>query len=285
MIVMISKEKQMYDICKEIHSQIKFLLNSEFRLKIIFYLSNKSASIKSISKDFDVAYSSVFTIVHELEKDGILKQDGDSFTLANLYKIYLDNLINFYDSICFLEDKCTVINNSSLSTIPLDDFKNLMAISELQNIAHLKGLKLIESTSVDIFKTTRFVKDFLINNNEFKLILPFVPANYEDVLKCWVENKINAEFIVSDYFPEYYIKKIKENYDGNLSHFKFYKIDYIPYFLIAVSPNGFILSLFNKEKKINRKSLFYSTSQDTIDWANEYFKKVKEKGKVYNFLD
>ena len=81
---------------------LKFLINSEIRLKILGCLYNSSASIKEIEEKTGYSYSSILDNINKLEQRKFIFSIDDKFYLFNKTKIKLTNVLSFNKSCAFL---------------------------------------------------------------------------------------------------------------------------------------------------------------------------------------
>ena len=89
----------------EFQEDIKFLINSEIRLKILGCLFNSSASIKQIEKKTNYSYSSILDNINKLEQKKFIYSVEDRFFLYNKTKLKLINILYFNKSAKFLREK------------------------------------------------------------------------------------------------------------------------------------------------------------------------------------
>ena len=66
----------------EFQEDIKFLINSEIRLKILGCLYNSGASIKQIEAITDYSYSSILDNINKLEQKEFIYNIDDKFYFA-----------------------------------------------------------------------------------------------------------------------------------------------------------------------------------------------------------
>ena len=128
----------------EFQDDIKFLINSEIRLKILGCLYNSDASIKQIEEETNYSYSFILDNVNKLEQKKFIYNIEDKFYLYNKTRLKLTNILYFNKSAKFLREKSDFLNHSLLD-IHIDAIKDLFA---------LEGSKVIESNNVDLFKAT-----------------------------------------------------------------------------------------------------------------------------------
>ena len=128
----------------EFQEDIKFLINSEIRLKILGCLYNSGASIKQIEAKTNYSYSSILDNINKLDQKEFIYSIDDKFYLYNKTRVKLINILYFNKSAKFLRENADFLNRSLLD-INIDSIKDLSA---------LDGSRLIESTSTDLFKAT-----------------------------------------------------------------------------------------------------------------------------------
>ena len=91
---------------------LKFLINSEIRLKILGCLYNSSASIKEIEEKTGYSYSSILDNINKLEQRKFIFSIEDKFYLFNKTKIKLTNVLSFNKSCAFLRENSDFLNFS-----------------------------------------------------------------------------------------------------------------------------------------------------------------------------
>ena len=128
----------------EFQEDIKFLINSEIRLKILGCLYDSSASIKQIEEKTNYSYSSILDNINKLEQKKFIYNIEDKFYLFNKTRLKLTHILYFNKSAKFLREKDDFLNHSLLD----------IHIDAIKDLSSLEGSKVIESTSVDLFKAT-----------------------------------------------------------------------------------------------------------------------------------
>ena len=131
-----------HDFVKE---KLKFLNNSEVRLRILACLSKHPLSLADFKKMSFVSYSSISTNVHKLCLEGYVEKiSRNNFQLTNMGRIYLISLMEFHDTI-------NTVNN--FSEFWLDHDVDALSVKYLKKISDLEGSKLIKSGPADIYRT------------------------------------------------------------------------------------------------------------------------------------
>ena len=89
----------------EFQEDIKFLINSEIRLKILGCLYDSSASIKQIEEKTNYSYSSILDNINKLEQKKFIYNIEDKFYLFNKTRLKLTHILYFNKSAKFLREK------------------------------------------------------------------------------------------------------------------------------------------------------------------------------------
>ena len=106
---------------------IKFLINSEIRLKILGCLYNSAASIKQIEEKTNYSYSSILDNINKLEQKKFIYNIEEKFYLYNKTRLKLTNILYFNKSAKFLREKSDFLNHSLLD-IHIDTIKDLSSL-------------------------------------------------------------------------------------------------------------------------------------------------------------
>ena len=171
---------------------IKFLINSEIRLKILGCLYNSAASIKQIEEKTNYSYSSILDNINKLEQKKFIYNIEEKFYLYNKTRLKLTNILYFNKSAKFLREKSDFLNHSLLD-IHIDTIKDLSS---------LEGSEIIESNNVDLFKATETFQRSLMGFKFLKGIFPYFHPNHDDIISYWVDNDCTVELILPDEVSE-----------------------------------------------------------------------------------
>ena len=258
---------------------IKFLINSDIRLKILGCLYNSSASIKKIEEQTGYSYSSILDNINKLEQKKFIYSVDDKFYLFNTTKIKLTNIAYFNKASNFLKENSDFLNYS-LIDIESETMKDLSALEES---------KLIESNNLDLFKATETFKQSLTGFKFLKGIFPYFHPKHSDIISYWIDNDCTVELIlpnavseaVKNFIKEYVPKspgiknkyvKLKPN-DANIQ------------FAFTVSDKCLVLAFYTKSGKFNQNTVIASTSQEAIDFGLKLFEEYEKKCGDYVSLE
>ena len=249
----------------QIQENIKFLINSEIRLKILGCLYNSAASIKQIEEKTNYSYSSILDNINKLEKKNYIYSIGDKFYLYNTTRLNLTNALYFNKSAKFLRENADYLNQSLLD---IED-------DTIKDLSSLEGSKLIESNNIDLFKATEVFQRSLMGFKFLKGIFPYFHPRHEDIISYWIDNECTVELILPDEVSEA-VKKFIIDYIPKSPGVKnkFVKLkpnDNNIKLAFTVSNKCFVLALYTKSGQFNRNSVLVSTNPEAITFGLKLF--------------
>ena len=124
--------------------ELKFLNNSDIRIKVLVDLLDGPLKIRDINKKSLLSYSSISSNIHKLCDEGYVEKIHNSFQLTNLGVIYTTILLDFRDVIS------TITRNSDFW---LDHDISSLSVDDLNKLSSLEGSELIRCNSMDIYNT------------------------------------------------------------------------------------------------------------------------------------
>ena len=254
----------------EFQEDIKFLINSEIRLKILGCLYNYPASIKQIEAKTGYNYSSILDNINKLEQKKFIYSIEDKFFLYNKTKLKLTNVLYFNKSAKFLREQSDFLNQSLLD-IKVDAIKDLSA---------LEGSKLIESNSTDLFKATRIFKRSLMDFKFLKGIFPYFHPEHDDIISYWIDNDCTVELIlpgeVSEAVKSFIIDYVPKSPGIKNRFVKLKPNDHDIQLAFTVSDKCFVLTFYTKYGQFNQNSVLVSTNPEAITFGLKLFEEYEK---------
>ena len=249
---------------------LKFLINSEIRLKILGCLYNSSASIKEIEEKTGYSYSSILDNINKLEQRNFIFSIEDKFYLFNKTKIKLTDVLYFNKACVFLKENYDFLN-FSLIDINADTIKDLSA---------LKGSKLIESNHVDLFKATEIFQRSLMGFKFLKGIFPYFHPKHDDIISYWIDNDCTVELILPDEVSEA-VKNFIIDYVPKSPGIKnrFVKLkpnDHNIELAFTVTDKCFVVAFYTKNHQFNQNTVLVSTNEEAIKFGLKLFEEYEE---------
>ncbi|MBQ6512047.1 winged helix-turn-helix domain-containing protein [Methanobrevibacter sp.] len=258
------------DDLNDFQEEIKFLINSEIRLKILGCLYNSPASIKEIEEKTNYGYSSILDNINKLEQRMIIYSVNDRFYLFNKTKLKLIHMINFDKSARILSENVNFLNDSLLDIF----------VDTTKDLSPLEGAKLVESNNIDLFKATEIFQCSLMGFKFLKGIFPYFHPRHDDIISYWIDNECTVELILPDEVSEAVKDFIKE-YVPKSKGIKNKYVRLIPNdihvkFAFTVSDKCLVLAFYHKSGEFNQNAVIASTSKDAIQWGLKLFNEYQK---------
>lgn len=265
------------DDFKNIQKEIKFLTNSDNRLKILHCLLNSPQTLKGIHEKTGLNNSSISINVSSLESKGYVVNRNDMFYLTNASKLILTNIFYLNKSINFLDK-----NSDFLNMHKLDHLK----LNALKDISSLEGSKLIESTPFDIFKTVRLYKEFGFGSKSIRTIFPFMYPQIDELFADWFENDVEIKLILE--------KEVSDAFTESFNNYKFDKesdsrisvktIEQGLDFALFVTDEVVILGFYKNDGKFDQNAVYISKEDEAILWGKDIFEEYANLAPEYVYL-
>lgn len=249
---------------------LKFLINSEIRLKILGCLYNSPASIKEIEEKTGYSYSSILDNINKLEQKKFIYSIEDKFYLFNKTKVKLTDILYFNKANVFLRENSDFLNYS-LIDINIDTLKDLSA---------LEGANLIESNNVDLFKATGIFQRSLMGFKFLKGIFPYFHPNHDDIISYWIDNDCTVELILPDAVSEavknFIMEYVPKSPGIKNRYVKLKPNDCNIQFAFTVSDKCLVLAFYTKKGQFNQNAVITSTSQEAIEFGLKLFEEYEK---------
>ena len=253
----------------EINDDLKFLAQSEIRLKILSELYEKPNNISGLVKKTKINYSSVSSNVNKLEENEFIHKVEKKYYINPMAKIYFETLMDFKRSIDLIYDYDAFFNKHNINQLSIDSMNNLI---------DLKNSELIETTPLDIYKTHNTTKKQLIESKNVKAIFPYLHPEYPDIIETILKNGGSVELII----PRALFKAIMSPIDNKLKKDAINQGKLIVYTVttdlnlyLTVCDEKMSLGLFKNDGSFDQNRILISDDKKSHEWAEELFKHVK----------
>lgn len=274
---MLKTKNNYFSSYESIENEIKFLINSKIRMKILNCLLYDSASMKDIHIKADLTYSSISNNIHKLEEKGYITQSSGKYRLNNLIKMKLYDIIDFNDSINVINEYNKFWTDHNTEAIDIDS---------LRIISQLKGSEIIESDPTDIYKTHNYFKDLLKESSHIKSIFPFIHPEYYSIYENLIKNRANIELLLSKSIAISFIKSMDPNLTKialNEGKVKIKSLNNEIKFALTVTNNFLSVGLFKLDNTYDQNKILISQHKKAIDWGNKTFETYRSYGKKLYF--
>ena len=262
---------------KDIQKEIKFLTNSDNRLKILHCLLNSPQNLKGIHEKTGLNNSSISINVSSLESKGYVVNRNDMFYLTNTSKLILTNIFYLNKSINFLDKNADFFNTHKLGSIKFN---------ALKDISSLESSRLVESTPFDIYKTVRLYKEFGSGSKSIKTIFPFMYPQINELFNEWIENDVEIKLILE--------KEVSDAFIESFNNYKFDKksnsrisvktVENRLDFALFVTDEVIILGFYKNDGKFDQNAVYISKEKEAILWGYGIFEEYENLAPEYIYL-
>ena len=247
---------------ESISKDVKYLTNSLSRLKILATLYECPKTMKELTEETGLSYSSVSSTMHNLELKDFVYRESSKYHPSNSMKLEIENLLELNEIMEVISKFFNILDKHLVDMIPNESIAELYLLGQAS---------LIESGDIDAYRTYNYIENVLAEANCVRCILPFYYENFNKQLNRLVKAEKSIEAIVSQSI----LHVFEENSDiENLSSF-----DNDINFLLIVTDNVMILGLFKDDGNFDQNRLLTSKNRDSIIWADNLFKNFKIENK------
>jgi predicted transcriptional regulator len=260
------EEKLCYlDVYENVREELKFLTNSEIRVKILKCLSELPIPMKNLCNTTNLTYSAISNNIHRLEDEGYVTSDSGKFSLNNVAVMKLLNFVDFNESVGIVKNYIDLWADHDITGISVDDLTNLNS---------LKKSYLVESIPTDIYRPHNLFKKILTGSDNIKAIFPFIHPDYPVIFEDLINKGVNVELlcgksITVNFIESMDIKVLKKGSKSNHLKIKSSKED-IKLFL-TISDDHMVFGLFKEDGTFDQNRLLISNEMKAIEWGNKLF--------------
>ena len=266
--------KEEYD---EIQNELRFLIGSTVRLKILTYLLHSPSTIKEIYENTNLNYTSITSNLNKLEEKNFLRKEKDKYYVKSRTKIKLMNILCLNDNLRFLNEYSEFLNNHIIKNKELEALKTLPPIMNSE---------LIRADNINPYRATEKLEEIMRSEGKVNTICVFLHPNYEELLKNYFETKSESKIIVSPAVAEYLMEHVKSYRTEQkiLCKSCYAKILKYPINLtLTVTEKELAISFFRNEGIFDKNAVFYTTDKSAIKWGLKLFSEFESlEGEIIN---
>ena len=264
-----NNRRQKMQTFNEINGNLKFLAQSEIRLKILSELYEKPENIRGLVKKTKINYSSVSSNVSKLEENEFIHKIEKEYYLNPMSKIYFETLMDFKRSIDIIIDYGAFWNQHNI---------NQLSIDSMENLIDLKDSKLIETTPLDIYKTHNTTKNQSIESKNVKAIFPYLHPEYPDLIETILKNGGSVELVIPRVLFKAIMSPINDQIKKdaiNQGRLIVYTVTNELNLYLTICDDKMSLGLFKNDGSFDQNRILVSDDEKSHEWAEKLFKHVK----------
>ena len=253
----------------DINEELRFLAQSEIRLRILNELYHRPNNARGIVKKTEINYSSVTSNIKKLENRHHIRKIKNKYHVNPMSELYLKTLIEFKKSIEMIKDFSVFWDKHDIGLLNLDS---------IRNITDLKDSKLVETTPLDIYKTHNVIKKQLVESENVKAIFPYLHPEYPQIIGGILENGGDVELIL----PKSLLKGIIFSIDDDIrkksiknGKLKVYSVRDDLNLYLTICDETMSLGLFKNDGSFDQNRILISKDPKSHNWGEMLFENVK----------
>lgn len=245
---------------------------SDKRKNLLLLLNEGERDIEQIKKSLNVTTRSIMPQIKILKHENLIQQEQDNFSLTNIGKIIVQNMLPFLDISRIIEENKDFWTSRDLNAIPTHLF------SRIRELGHCF---LIEP---DINRMFELPREFVDNIPKSKTIVTFVSYLHPEFISLYLEaSRSNAN--ISLFLSGSALDKIRREYleqftelieTKNTNVFLCKHNPKIP--MITVTDWFCYICLFNDEERYDHRDII-SFDESSLKWCHELFDNYKAHSK------
>ena len=254
---------------REINDDIRFLAQSEIRLKILSELYKRPDDVRGLVKKTKITYSSVSSNINKLEENNYIKKIQKKYYINPMAKIYFKTLMDFKKSIDIINNYDSFWNKHNI---------NQLSIESIKTITDLKNAQLIETTPLDIYKTHNTTKKQLIESRNVKAIFPYLHPEYPILIETILRNKGSVELIIPKTIFKAIISPINDKIKKDAirqGKLKIYLVSDDLNLYLTICDKKMSLGLFKNDGSFDQNRILISNDKKSHEWAEELYKHMQ----------
>jgi predicted transcriptional regulator len=271
--------KNILEIYEVVSDDLKFLLTSGVRTKVIISLIGGPRNLGDLKKELNLDAASISHALKNLaERQFVVKMDN-AYNLSQKGKIICIKLVDGIRTVYVVQGKEKLWLNHDIEYIP----KAL-----LSNLGDLSDSILVESEPTDLFKPFENYNNILLESDDIKGLSPIFRLDLVESIQKRVENGADVELIFTSDVLTKLLSTVDpeclpdlENYISR-DNLKIWQIDNEVKIAFTVTDKFLSLGLFSSTGEYDSTKDLVSDDPDALAWGNRLFDYYKAKSKLFH---
>ena len=249
-----------------IQKEIKFMVRSEIKLKILANLCKCDLNARELS-DKGINYGSISSNIKQLEKNGLITKLNDKYHIKNSVKKKMINILYL--------NKIMEIVNTSEEYINMHFVKN-NKLNILEELPLSDDYEIIHNTPLNPYKVVNNFTKNMTSDGTVKIIITHVHPEFRKTTEIDATTKTSLKIIVPSNIKEYLINN-KDETENNPLRNRTVMIKSIEnmHLSLAISENEAMFVLYNSDITYDTNAGIISHNPKIIKWGNELFDEIE----------
>ena len=271
--------KNILEIYEVVSDDLKFLLTSGVRTKVIISLIGGPRNLGDLKKELNLDAASISHALKNLaERQFVVKMDN-AYNLSQKGKIICIKLVDGIRTVYVVQGKEKLWLNHDIEYIP----KAL-----LSTLGDLSDSILVESEPTDLFKPFENYNNILLESNNIKGLSPIFRLDLVETVQKRVEDGAKVELI----FTGNVLTKLLSTVDPkclpdlekyiSMDNLRIWQIDNDVKIAFTVTDKFLSFGLFSSTGEYDSTKDLVSDDPDALAWGNRLFDYYKAKSELFH---
>ncbi|HTX61491.1 MAG TPA: transcriptional regulator FilR1 domain-containing protein [Methanobacterium sp.] len=272
-----NNNKALFDFYDEVKDELKFLIKSDVRIKILMCLSDEEKNIAQLKREIGLTSSTILHGIYQLEEKDIIVRKSGNYALSKTGEIYQAKLLDMVKSVYALKNCGNIFLNHDIECIPPELLKDL---------GSLENSRLVNSVATDILRPHKILLEYLQQSRHIKHISSVLYSpNIKIIFSNLHENEVHLLLTreILDKIVEEISYSIIEKHisQGNL---KLGIINDNTRISFTLGDQFMSLGLYFQNGDYDLNNFLMSESKEALNWGNKLFKYHEELSTDFNEL-
>lgn len=271
--------RNLFELHDQIQDDLKFMVKSKIRLKIMFSLLEGPKSMKEINETQNLSFATISNNMKRLVEENLVKKVENTFEITSFCKLKLDSIIDFQQSTTFSNRFEDLLLDHDISGIPY---------FLIQDMGVFFDSELVQSIPVDIYKTHNTFINLLSESKEIFGVSPISHPDYTVLFQDLIKTDVKSCLILTDDIIKRTVttadlKTLTGSITNKNLELRRYSADLKIAFTVA--DNFVSLGFFSDDGTYDQNRDLVSKNKDAIDWTKrlfDYYYQMSEKVGITN---
>ena len=261
-----------YAIYEDIEEQLKFIISSRVRTKMLISLTEGAKTSGIIREELGQGASTIIHAARDLEKERLLEEKEDGYHLTPIGNVIALKLIDTFKTMNVLNTHKDFWLSHDIDGIPREF---------LERIGELEEAEVIKSTPSNVFKTFSYYFQLVRNAKKVIGVSPILHPRFPPIIEKLVNKGTDVKLVLTDEIFEIGKEKYYHLFQEliNKKNFQVW-VSERPIKVAFTVTEGFIsLALFNLDGSYDPNTDLVSKSKGAINWGRELFEYYKSRAR------
>ena len=278
MLMNISNLNDIFKLYENVKDDLKFLIKSDVRMKILINLDENPQNIGQLKKELNLNSSTILHGIYQLEKKHLITRESGNYSLTPTGKIYRYKLMDMVKSFAALETCENIFLKHNINCIPIELLKDMGCLED----SHI-----ISSITTDILRPHKVLMNYLHQASTIKIISSILyTPNIELIFSNLDES--NIHLLLTREILDTILEKVDNDYiknslaQGNL---KLGVINQDTKICFTMGDNFITLGLYFLNGEYDLNNLLINENKNGKYWGERLFKYYQDSAIDFHRLN